>query len=138
MAAHLAERPEFRSAKNAGARREIAERVFPEPKDSEDYRHSFRINRALATAHAAVQATARTVYAGYEDRLDELAEELLTSGKLDQATGAGPRRILAADFLTERSGGYPPPGRTLTLLLARPQLKPGKNPPPSAPPLPLT
>lgn len=138
MAAHLAERPDFRSAKNAGARREIAERVFPEPQDSEGYRHSFRLNRAVATAHAAVQAAVRAVYADYECRLDELAEELLASGKLDQATGAGPRRILAADFLTERSGGYPPPGRTLTLLLARPQLKPGKTPSSSALSLPLT
>ncbi|MEU5609720.1 hypothetical protein AB0H03_13475, partial [Streptomyces sparsogenes] len=138
MAAQLAERPDFRSAKNAEARREIAERVFPEPQDSADYRHSFRLNRALATAHATVQAAARAVYAEYECRLDELAEELLASKKLDQATGAGPRRILAADFLTERSGGYPPPGRTLTLLLARPQLKPGKTLSSSALSLPLT
>ncbi|MFG2585850.1 hypothetical protein [Streptomyces malaysiensis] len=138
MAAHLAERPDFRSAKNAGARREIAEHVFPKPQDSEDYRHSFRLNRALATAHSAVQAAARGVYAEYECRLDELAEELLASGKLDQATGAGPRRILAADFLTERSGGYPPPGRTVTLLLARPPLKAGKARSSSALSLPLT
>lgn len=108
------------------------------PSGVQGYRHSCRLNRALATAYAAVQAAAQAVYADYECRLDELAEDLLASGKLDQATGAGPRRILAADFLTERSGGYPPLGRTLTLLLARPQLKPGKNPPPSAPPLPLT
>ncbi|WP_421107042.1 hypothetical protein [Streptomyces sp. NEAU-S77] len=138
MAAQLAERPDFRSAKNTGARREIAEHVFPEPQDSEGHRHRFRLSRALATAHAAAQAAGRAVYEDYERRLDELAEELLASGKLDQATGAGPRRILAADFLTERSGGYPPPGRTLTLLLAQPQLKPGKTPPSSTLSLPLT
>ncbi|MFD8462358.1 hypothetical protein ACFV27_25520 [Streptomyces antimycoticus] len=68
-----------------------------------------------------------------------MAEELLASGKLDQATGSGrPRRILAADFLTERSGGYPPPGRTVTLLLARPPLKLGKARSSSALSLPLT
>ena len=61
-----------------------------------------------------------------ENRLDQLADELISSGLLDQAHGAAARRIKTADFLTARLGGYPPSVRTVTLLTS--QIKNGKPP----------
>ncbi|MER6233369.1 hypothetical protein ACFY1L_46180 [Streptomyces sp. NPDC001663] len=121
MAAQLQELSEFRCAKNALTRREIANRIFPA--EDEDGRRPWQLGRAITEAHAAVQLAAKAVYADYEAHLDEIADELVASGVLTQVSGASSRRIKAADFLTRRSGGYPPPGRTLTLLLDRPQLK---------------
>ncbi|MFE5010041.1 hypothetical protein ACFRJ3_36330 [Streptomyces sp. NPDC056696] len=134
MTQQLRDLAEFRSARTATARREIAERLFPDPDDG--YHHSWRLRHVLANAHAAVQLDAKAVYEDFENRLDELADELLASALLDHVHGAGPRRIRAADFLTQRSGGYPPPVRTLTLLLGRPQLKAVKVPAQDALPLP--
>ncbi|MET7703528.1 hypothetical protein [Streptomyces sp. NPDC005485] len=118
MTQQLRQLPEFRSARTATDRCEIAERLFPEP-DDEDYHHSRRVRRVLADAHAAVQRDSKTVYEDYENGLDQLADELISSGLLDLTHGAAPRRIKTADFLTARSGGYPPPVRTVTLLMDR-------------------
>ncbi|MGI5380573.1 hypothetical protein ACQEV2_41470 [Streptomyces sp. CA-251387] len=125
MVAHLKDLPEFRSTTSAGARRALAERLFPQPDD--DDHHSFRIREVVGEAHEAVQQAGKALYADYEGRLEELADELLASGLLERTQGARPRRIKNADFLTDRSGGYLPPTWTLTLLLGHPKLKQRKT-----------
>ncbi|MDR3083905.1 MAG: hypothetical protein LBV60_23820, partial [Streptomyces sp.] len=67
-------------------------------------------------------ADAAAAWRDVEERIGEVAGKLAASGVLGDATTKPTRRIRAADFLTSLTGGFPPPTRTLTLLLDHPAL----------------
>ncbi|GGU48501.1 hypothetical protein [Streptomyces violascens] len=87
------------------------------------YAHCRILQGALRDAEAAIGETAFRLFTRYEQELDTLATKILDQQLLDGATTAAVRRIRVQDFLTEKSGGYAPPKRTVDLLLARPELK---------------
>ncbi|MFB7609861.1 hypothetical protein [Streptomyces gardneri] len=119
MAAVLATLPAFRAARNQAARRAVATDTFP---DSDVPPISYLLSRVVTVAAGRVEADAAAAWRDVEERIAEVAGELAASGVLEDATTAPTRRIKAADFLTSLTGGFPPPTRTLTLLLGHPAL----------------
>ncbi|GGU42817.1 hypothetical protein [Streptomyces violascens] len=117
--------PDMRSARGMWAFA-IASEVYPAPDGADDetlYAHRRILQGALRDAEAAIGQTAFRLFTRYEQELDTLATEILDQQLLNGATTAAVRRIRVQDFLTEKSGGYAPPKRTVDLLLARPELK---------------
>ena len=92
----------------------------------------------LFKAQDEIEAAARSAYQDLDKRLAELAEELAATPAWPTSTTVKLRRIRATDFLTQASGGFPPPGRTVELLLAEPSLQSSRRsgrstPPPTLP-----
>ncbi|MGW2863290.1 hypothetical protein [Streptomyces sp. NPDC001205] len=125
LSKELEAHPDMRSARGVRAFA-IANEVYPAPDDADDetlYAHRRILQGALRNAEAAIGQTAFRVFARYEKELDSLAAEILGQQLLDGATTAAVRRIRVQDFLSERSGGYAPPKRTVDLVLDQPELK---------------
>ncbi|MFE9574659.1 hypothetical protein ACFYMW_40200 [Streptomyces sp. NPDC006692] len=125
MPTRLEARPDRRSARGARAYA-IASEVYPAPEGADDetlHAHRRILHGALRDTEAAIGQTAFRLFTRYEQELDTLAAEILDQQLLDGATTAAVRRIRIQDFLTEKSGGYAPPKRTVDLLLVRPELK---------------
>ncbi|MGW1768444.1 hypothetical protein ACWCQL_30935, partial [Streptomyces sp. NPDC002073] len=84
-----------------------------------------------------VEAEVHRIYADHERDLGVLADEIARQNILVGATTAAARTVLISDYLTAKSGGYPPPKRFMALLMLRPQLKPHKTQAAKAEALPL-
>ncbi|MEU3317428.1 hypothetical protein ABZ743_32785 [Streptomyces sp. NPDC006662] len=126
IAAELADDREFRSASKRSHQHDIATTAYPVPAGADDDRrqeHERIVRWAVSQAVDAVEQATRRVYAGYERDLAGLAEEIAAAGVLAEATTVGARALLASEFLTAKSGGYPPPKRFMDLLMLRPQLR---------------
>ncbi|MET8506883.1 hypothetical protein ABZV60_19840 [Streptomyces sp. NPDC004787] len=119
MAAVLAALPAFRAARNQAARKAVAMDTFP---DSDVPPVSYLLSRAVGVAAGRVEADAAIAWREVEESIGEVAGKLAASGVMEGATTKPARRIKAADFLTSLTGGFPPPTRTLTLLLDHPAL----------------
>jgi hypothetical protein len=85
--------------------------------------HERTISRAVSRARETVEQEAHRIFTAMENELDELAEDVVATAVLAGATTVSVRTIKIQDFLTQRTGGYPPPRRTVELLMAKPQLK---------------
>jgi hypothetical protein len=70
-----------------------------------------------------VEEASRRIYAGYERDLAALADEIVQQNVLADATTVAARTLLVGEYLTTKSGGYPPPKRFMDLLMIRPQLR---------------
>ncbi|MFE3527024.1 hypothetical protein ACFXOD_36730 [Streptomyces sp. NPDC059161] len=125
LSKELEAHPDMRSARGTRAFA-IASEVYPAPDGADDetlHAHRWILHAALRDAEAAIGQTAFRLFTRYEQELDILVAEILDQQLLDGATTAAVRRIRVQDFLTEKSGGYAPPKRTVDLLLDRPELK---------------
>ncbi|WP_406109921.1 hypothetical protein [Kitasatospora purpeofusca] len=116
MVADLVALPDFREAGSQARQRVVAYQVFPELASA---RNSWQV---LEAAGLARQAALDRAYAGWEDRLPELAQELAATPQWKGATTVRTRTYRAQDFLRERAGGYPPAKRLVDLLLETPGL----------------
>ncbi|MER6126213.1 hypothetical protein ABT173_27030 [Streptomyces sp. NPDC001795] len=52
-----------------------------------------------------------------------MADEITQQNVLAGATTVAARTLLVGEFLTGKSGGYPPPKRFMDLLMLKPQLR---------------
>ncbi|WP_333763506.1 hypothetical protein [Streptomyces sp. IBSBF 2390] len=75
-----------------------------------------------------VEEASRRIYAGYERDLEVLAHEITQQNVLVGATTVTARTLLVGQFLTAKSGGYPPPKRFMDLLMLRPQIRRPQKP----------
>lgn len=121
LAMTLAQDETFRAAKRT-QRMSVAERAFPAgPEVLEDREaavaHRRLLYGAVDAAGLMVDEAAARIFQDYESRLEELAKMIEDVDALQGARTAATRRIRIRDFLTQRSGGYPAPTRTVDLLL---------------------
>ncbi|MEU9446606.1 hypothetical protein AB0D42_38405 [Streptomyces sp. NPDC048304] len=126
IAAELADNPEFRAATKRTHRHGVADSVCPPPvgADDEELQEHQRIVRwATNRAIDLVEEASRRIYAGYERDLEALADEIVQHTVLADATTVAARTLLVGEFLTVKSGGYPPPKRFMDLLMLKPQLR---------------
>lgn len=120
LAKELAGDETFRAAKRT-QRVAVADRIHPAgPEVNEDrdaaMAHRRLINAAVDAAGLKVDEDAARIFQDYENRLEDLAGMIDDIDALQGARTAATKRIRIRDFLTQRSGGYPAPSRTVDLL----------------------
>ncbi|MEV7190086.1 hypothetical protein [Kitasatospora sp. NPDC093102] len=118
----LCDAPSFRAATTAAARRRAADSLLPTP-DPADREARNAHWRGIDQALADVEAASSAIYNDFKTKLNDLADELVASGALDDARTLQVRKIRLKDFLQHRSGGYAPPTDVLALMLELPQLR---------------
>ncbi|MGV9565039.1 hypothetical protein [Streptomyces sp. NPDC003480] len=126
IAAELAENPDFRAATKRSHHHGIAGVVCPPPSGADDeevHEHQRIVRWATNQAMELVEEASRRIYAGYERDLDALADEITQQNVLVGTTTVTARTLIVGQFLTAKSGGYPPPKRFMDLLMLRPQLR---------------
>ena len=115
----LVQSPEFRSAANAAQRRRVARTqseiaiLLGDPR----YEYQQVAFTAIQRANEAVSAEVDATYRALEAGLDSLATEFANTAIFKSTVSARARREHARDFLVEKAGGYPVPGRLLELFL---------------------
>ncbi|MEV7416608.1 hypothetical protein [Streptomyces sp. NPDC089919] len=126
IAALLAERPDFRAATKRSRFYGIADEAYPPPSTGNAeqlHQHRITIDRATDQAMALVDTTAHRIYTGYERDFDALTDEITQQDVLAAAGTVAARNLLLREYLTRKSGGYPPPKRFMELLMLHPQLR---------------
>lgn len=106
--------PGFRSAQR-NRRQDVARQVIPKGTESSVAWH------AVHQAMAQVDRMALERYEQLDDRLDELATELLASPEYQRASSPGGRKQVAERFLVPHGDGFRPPPRVRDELYARAQ-----------------
>ncbi|MGW7819986.1 hypothetical protein ACWGLF_17990 [Streptomyces puniciscabiei] len=126
IAVELADNPEFRAATKRTHHHGIASSAWPPPvgaDDEEVQEHQRVVHWATSRAIERVEKASRRIYAAYERELEALADEIVQQNVLADATTVSARTLLVGEFLTAKSGGYPPPKRFMDLLMLKPQLR---------------
>ncbi|MGW7824453.1 hypothetical protein ACWGLF_41720 [Streptomyces puniciscabiei] len=126
IAVELAANPEFRAATKRTHHHGIASFAYPPPVGADDEKvqeHQRVVRWATSRAIELVEEASRRIYAGYERELEALADEIVQQNVLADATTVSARTLLVGEFLTAKSGGYPPPKRFMDLLMLKPQLR---------------
>jgi hypothetical protein len=115
----LVQSPEFRSAANAAQRRRVARTQSEIATLRGDPRYEYQQVAfiAIQRANEAVSAEVDATYRALEVGLDSLATEFANTTIFKSTVSARARREHARDFLVEKAGGYPVPGRLLELFL---------------------